>query len=38
MFLQRKRAGEVKARGCADGRKQRTIIYKRGGQFPNCGN
>jgi len=28
MFLQRKRCGKVKGRGCADGRKQREFISK----------
>ena len=28
MFLKKKRSGVIKGRGCADGRKQRTVYFK----------
>ena len=34
MFLERKRAGDVKARGCADGRPQREYISKEESSLP----
>ena len=34
MFLKRKRCGKIKARGCADGRKQREFISKEEASSP----
>jgi hypothetical protein len=34
MFLKRKRCGKIKARGCADGRKQRAYISREDAQSP----
>ena len=38
MFLKRKRCGKIKARGCADGRKQRLYITKEDAASPTVSN
>ena len=37
MFLKRKKSGEVKGRGCADGRKQRVYVPKEAAAAPTVG-
>ena len=34
MFLKQKKSGEIKARGCADGRKQRGYVQKENSSSP----
>ena len=38
MFLKQKRTGEIKARGCADGRKQRGYVLKENSSSPTVSN
>ena len=38
MFLERKRSGKIKARGCANGRPQREFISKEESSLPTVSN
>ena len=38
MFLKEKRTGQIKGRGCADGRKQRTVMSKEESSSPTVAN